>query len=251
MTKRIGLIGGSIQSSSAFFEGASSCTAETAWGKPSSDLSILRLKDSDLEIVHVARHGKGHTIPPHAVNHRANIQALKDAGCSAVLVTTACGSLREELSPGTMVVPDQFIDFTRRTSTFFDSFAENDARHTVMADPFDAELRTILLESAAECGDFAHDGGTVISIAGPRFSTRAESRLFRMWGADIINMTVAPECVLANELGLPYAALALVTDYDCWSTDHPPLDFEGISRMMAERGCAVEKVLVRAFGRLA
>ncbi len=251
MTKRIGLIGGSIQSSSAFFENASSHNASTVWGEPSSALSVFCLKDSDVEIVHLARHGKGHTVPPHAVNHRANIQALKDMGCSAILVTTACGSLREELSPGTMVVPDQFIDFTRRTSTFFDSFAENDVRHTVMADPFDAQLRTILLESAAACGDYAHDGGTVISIAGPRFSTRAESRLFRMWGADIINMTVAPECVLANEAGIPYAALGLVTDYDCWSTEHPPLDFEGICRMMAVRGSIVEKVLVHAISRLA
>ncbi len=250
MTKRIGLIGGSIQSSSAFFENASSVDASTIWGRPSSALSVFRLKDSDVEIVHVARHGKGHTIPPHAVNHRANIQALKDMGCSAILVTTACGSLREELAPGTMVVPDQFIDFTRRTSTFFDSFEEG-VTHTVMADPFDAHLRGLLLEGAAACSDSAHDGGTVISIAGPRFSTRAESRLFRMWGADIINMTVAPECVLANELGIPYAALALVTDYDCWSTEHPPLDFEGICHMMSVRGSVVEKVLEHAISRLA
>lgn len=251
MTKRIGFIGGSIQNFASLFEPEKSKLVKTQWGKPSSPLCFLRFKDIDVEVVHLARHGAGHSLPPHSINNRANIQALADAGCSAILVSSACGSLREDLVPGTMVVPDQFIDFTRRTTTFFDEFKDGDIRHTVMADPFDPRLRESLLKGAQSCGLKAHDGGTVISITGPRFSTRAESRMFRIWGADIINMTVAPECLLANEIGIPYAAIALVTDYDCWSADHPPLDFEGISRIMEVNGAEVEKTLLAAFASLA
>ncbi len=179
----------------------------------------------------LSRHGREHTIPPSQINNRANLYALKDVGCTQVLVSAACGSLRAEMDRGHFVIPDQFIDFTRRrATTFFDAFepgVEN-ARHTPMADPFDADLRAALVRKGAELGLDVHDGGTILTIEGNRFSTRAESNMFRQWDADLVNMTVAPECILANELGLKYAAIAVVTDFDCWKTDEPPLRVEDL-----------------------
>jgi 5'-methylthioadenosine phosphorylase len=161
----------------------------------------------------LSRHGYGHTIPPSQVNNRANIHALKSLGCTHIIATTACGSLREDIHRGDLVIPDQFIDFTRhRSITFFEEFEPGHMKHTPMADPFDMNLRRLLIEGAAKNGIRVHDRGTIISIEGPRFSTRAESKMFRMWGADIINMSVAPEVILANEIGIPYAAIAMSTD---------------------------------------
>ncbi|MDO5536813.1 MAG: MTAP family purine nucleoside phosphorylase [Desulfovibrionaceae bacterium] len=250
MGKCIGVIGGSGLDNPDLFEPEADLVCETAWGAPSSPLLKGRLKGTDIEIVMLARHGREHAIPPHRVNHRANIAALQEAGCSAVLATTACGSLREDLSPGSLVVPDQFVDFTRNPMTYFDSFAGVGMQHTVMADPFDASLRRALLDSAAECGFKAADGATVVSIAGPRFSTRAESRMFRTLGCDIINMTVAPECILANEKKLPYAAIAMVTDYDCWNVDHPALDIDEILRVMAENVDHILQILLKTFPKI-
>ena len=189
----IGVIGGSGLDNPDLFVPESQSQEETAFGLPSSPLRKGRLKESDIELVLLSRHGLGHTIPPHRVNHRANIAALKQAGCTHILATTACGSLREDLHPGMLVVPDQFIDATHTPVTFFETFAGGEIHHTIMADPFAPALRSALLASAQECGIPAHDGATLVSIAGPRFSTRAESRMYRSWGCDLINMTVAPE----------------------------------------------------------
>jgi len=160
-----------------------------------------------------------------------------------IIATTACGSLKEEINRGHFVIVDQFIDFTRhRDITFFDSF-EDGAKHTPMSDPFDAGLREVLYETSKELGLISHNGGTVITIEGPRFSTKAESKMFRMWGADVINMSVAPEVILANEAGIPYAAIAMSTDYDCWKEDEQPVSWKEIMEVFDRNADKVKQLL--------
>jgi len=227
---RIGIIGGSGLENPEILKSPAEAEVSTPYGKPSSALLSGSLNGS--EIVILSRHGWHHTIPPSEVNNRANIFALKEAGCTHIITTTACGSLREEIARGDLVVPDQFIDFTRhRNITFFDSFEPGKMNHTPMADPFDNYLRKVIIQTAKGLGIKIHDKGTLITIEGPRFSTRAESRMFRMWGADIINMSVAPEVALANELGIPYASIAMSTDYDCWKEDEEPVSWEEVLRV--------------------
>ncbi|MCL4152759.1 UNVERIFIED_CONTAM: hypothetical protein GTU68_036856, partial [Idotea baltica] len=165
------------------------------------------------------RHGRNHSIFPSAVNYRANLLALKNLGCSHVIVSTACGSLREEIAPGNFVVIDQFIDrTTKRDSTFYDGSCDDfkGILHIPMDNPFCSKTRQIIIDSAESLGNPVHSKGTMITIEGPRFSSKAESKMFRLWGADVINMTTVPEVILARELGLCYAAIAMATDYDCW-----------------------------------
>ena len=250
MSACIGIIGGSGLDNPDLFTPDEEILPETPFGRPASPLRRGRVKGADADIILLSRHGIDHSVPPHKIDHRANMTALKDAGCTHVLATTACGSLREDLHPGALVVPDQFIDFTRRPATLFDRFENGEARHVVMADPFDQNLREVLLASARDAGLEAKDGGCVVSIAGPRFSTRAESRMFRLWGCDIINMTVAPECAIANEAGLPYAAMAMVTDYDCWDKDRPAMGFEEIMAVLETNVSNILSVLLRAIARL-
>jgi 5'-methylthioadenosine phosphorylase len=171
----------------------------------------VRICDVDgASVAFLNRHGDGHTVPPHAVDYRGNIRALADLGITTILATFACGSLLAEHGPGTFVVPDQLIDRTRgRPDTFHDRF-DAGPQHAPFADPYDAAARARLLRAAPD----AVDGGTVVVIDGPRFATRAESRWYRSMGATLINMTQYPEAVLARELGVAYAAIGLVTDYD-------------------------------------
>jgi len=224
---KIGIIGGSGLDNPEFLKEAKDINVDTPYGKPSSPLKIGKIHDVD--VVLIARHGREHTIPPTQVNYRANIQALKDQACSHIIATTACGSLREEIDRGDLVILDQFIDFTRlRKISFFEKFDPEDMKHTPMADPYSVELREILIETAKELNLNHHETGTVVTIEGPRFSTRAESNMFRVWGADVINMSIAPETILANEAGIPYAAIAMSTDYDCWKVDEIPVTWEEI-----------------------
>jgi 5'-methylthioadenosine phosphorylase len=224
---RIGIIGGSGLENPEILQSSEERHFETPYGAPSS--SILCGTIGGTEIAILSRHGRQHTIPPSKVNNRANIFALKEAGCTHIITSTACGSLREEIGRGDLVVPDQFIDFTRhRDITFFDEFKPGSMNHTPMADPFDPDLRNLIISSAISMGIKVHDKGTLITIEGPRFSTRAESKMFRLWGADIINMSVAPEVILANELGIPYAAIAMSTDYDCWKEGEIPVSWEAV-----------------------
>lgn len=225
----IGIIGGTGLDDPQFMESAEETNVSTPFGDPSSP--ILRGTLAGRDVALLSRHGREHTIPPSQINNRANLFALKELGCAQVIVSAACGSLRAEMDRGHFVIPDQFIDFTRRRAvTFFDAFEPGieNAHHTPMADPFDADLRGALVHQGQELGFNMHPGGTILTIEGNRFSTRAESNMFRMWGADLVNMTVAPECILANELGLKYAAIAVVTDFDCWKTDEPPLRVEDL-----------------------
>jgi len=224
---KIGIIGGSGLDNPEILKDAKDINVDTPYGKPTSPLKLGKINDVD--VVLIARHGREHIIPPTQVNYRANIQALKDQGCSHILATTACGSLRENIDRGDLVILDQFIDFTRlRKISFFEEFAPGNMKHTPMADPYSEELRKILIETAKELNLKYHETGTVVTIEGPRFSTRAESNMFRIWGADVVNMSIAPETILANEAGIPYAAVAMSTDYDCWKEDEAPVTWEEI-----------------------
>jgi len=229
MTK-IAIIGGSGLEDPSILENPGEEEVSTPYGKPSSTFKTGKI--NGVEVVILSRHGRDHSITPTSVNNRANIRAIKETGCTHILATSACGSLREEIKRGDLVIPDQFIDFTRhRKITFFDSFENGELKHTPMAEPFDKSLRKRLITSARELNLGYHPAGTTISIEGPRFSTRAESNMFRMWGADVINMSIAPECTLANELEIPYAAIALSTDYDCWKTDEEPVTWEEVLKV--------------------
>jgi 5'-methylthioadenosine phosphorylase len=244
----IGLIGGSGLDDPDILKDALEVDMETDFGKPSS--KITRGNIAANEVLLLARHGKRHQYSPTQVNNRANIQALKDLGATHILATTACGSLREEIDRGHFVIIDQFIDFTRfRKNTFFESF-ENGAAHTPMADPFDMGLREILYQTAVDLGFPTHNGGTVVTIEGPRFSTRGESHMFRSWGADIINMSIAPEAMLANEAQIPYAAIAMSTDYDCWKMDEEPVSWEEILAVFNQNADNVKKILLNAIPKI-
>ena len=242
MTVKIGIIGGSGLDDPGILGDAENISVDTPYGKPSAALSVGKIDGAD--VVLLARHGKTHQLSPTQVNYRANIYALKDQGVTHVIATTACGSLREEIDRGHFVIVDQFIDFTKhRKITFHDSF-ENGAVHTPMAEPFDIELRNTLDDAARELGYKTHFGGTVITIEGPRFSTKAESKMFRMWGGDIINMSIAPEAVLANEAKIPYAAVAMATDYDCWKEDEASVSWEEILEVFNQNANRVKKLLI-------
>jgi len=248
MTK-IGIIGGSGLDNPDLLRDARDIEVDTPYGKPSSPLKMGTIAGRDVALL--ARHGREHTIPPTFVNYRANIQALKDAGCTSILATTACGSLREEIDRGHLVILDQFIDFTRRRPvSFFEEFPPHGAVHTAMADPFDENLRGLLNQACDKLGLVHHKTGTVITIEGSRFSTRAESNMFRMWGADVINMSVAPECILANEAGLPYGAVAMSTDYDCWKTDEAPVTWEEILEVFKGNVEKVTSLLVEVISNM-
>ena len=241
MTK-IGIIGGSGLDDPKILKNAREVEVTTPYGPPTSPLTIGTIGSA--EVVLLARHGKQHQYSPTGVNYRANIHALKEQGVSHIIATTACGSLREEIGRGHFVIVDQFIDFTRhRKITFHDSFSDG-VVHPPMAEPFDAELRKLLYETSTGLGYTTHNGGTVITIEGPRFSTKAESKMFRMWGADVINMSIAPEAILANEAGIPYAAVAMSTDYDCWKEDEEPVSWDEILKVFTENAERVKTLLV-------
>jgi len=247
---KIGIIGGSGLENPEILENYQEVEVNTPFGKPSSKL--IKGKLFGIDVVIISRHGKKHEIPPSQVNNRANIFALKYEGCKKIIATTAVGSLREEIKRGDFVILDQFIDFTRhRDVTFFDKF-EFGAMHTSMANPFSENLRKKLIEVFDELGFPYHKKGTVITIEGPRFSTIAESNLFRQWGADLVNMSIAPEAILANEAEVEYAAVAMSTDYDCWKEGEENVTWEMIKEIMKSNSDRMKKVLqklIESFSR--
>lgn len=227
---KVGIIGGSGFEDPKILKNAESIELKTPFGSPSSP--ILSGTINEISVAVLSRHGRKHTIPPTQVNYRANIFAFKELGCTHIITTTACGSLREEIGRGDLVILDQFIDFTRhRISTFHEAFKPGDLKHVPMSDPFSDDLRKWLIESAEELGLKFHRRCTVITIEGPRFSTRAESKMFRLWGADVINMSIAPEVILANEAEIPYASVALSTDYDSWNEKEEPVSWEEVLKV--------------------
>ena len=245
---KIGIIGGSGLDDPDILENASEKEVDTPYGK--AYLTIGKIKDVD--VVLVARHGKEHTITPTNVNFRANMSALKDAGRTHIIATTAVGSLREEIERGDLVILDQFIDFTRhRPVTFHEKFESAEkAAHTSMAEPFDENLRNVLINTCEELGLKHHKKGTVITIEGPRLSTKAESKMFRLWGADVVNMSIAVEAILANEVGLPYAVVAMNTDYDCWKEDEEPVTWKEILKVFKANVDKVIKLLTNAIPKV-
>ncbi|MEF2143973.1 MAG: S-methyl-5'-thioadenosine phosphorylase [Desulfovibrionaceae bacterium] len=239
----LGIIGGSGLDDPDILDDVQDMEISTPYGTPTSPLKIGRI--GDRKVVLAARHGRTHTDSPTRVNNRANLWALKECGCECILATTAVGSLREEIDRGDLVILDQFIDFTRlRSLTFHETFEPHTPIHTPMATPFSSYLRDLLKAACLRQEVAHHDKGTVVTIEGPRFSTRAESNMFRAWGADVINMSTAPECILANELGLPYAAVAMSTDYDCWKEDEAPVSWEDVLQTFNSNVNKVTRVLL-------
>src|SRR3989338_5804002 len=208
---KIAIIGGSGLDDPGILKKAKEINVNTPFGATASPLICGQIEGAD--IVVLARHGQNHNLMPTKVPYRANVWALKEVGCTHIIVTTACGSLQEKIKPRDLIFLDQFIDFTKhRNLTFF----EDKVVHTAMADPFCPDLREILINTAEEMKLPYHKQGTIVTIEGPRFSTRAESRFFKQIGADVINMSTLPEVILARELGICYASVAMATDYDSW-----------------------------------
>ena len=236
---KIGIIGGSGMEDPTFISDYSKEVVSTPYGDPSSELIVGKI--ANVSVVILSRHGLVHSINPTNVNYRANIWSLKEKGCTHILATTACGSLREQIEPGHFVFPDQFIDrTTKRISTYFDG---SEVQHISMGNPFSAVLRNCLVQACDQL-DFAyHDSGTVVTIEGPRFSTKAESIMFRSWGCDIINMSTVPEVVLARELKLEYQSIAMSTDYDCWHESEDEVTMEMIYAVMRKNVQKIKKLI--------
>ena len=236
---KIGIIGGSGMEDPAFISDFTSKEISTPYGNPSSKLILGDI--ADISVVILSRHGPEHSINPTNVNYRANIWGLKEEGCTHILAATACGSLRRHISPGHFVFPNQFVDrTTKRISTYFDG---PDVQHVSMGEPFSAIMRNCLVKACDSLGFKHHDGGTVITIEGPRFSTKAESMMFRSWGCDIINMSTVPEVVLARELELEYQSIAMSTDYDCWHESEEEVTMEMILAVMEKNVNNVKKLI--------
>lgn len=208
----IGIIGGSGLYEIEGLEDAQWIAVDTPWGKPSDDLLVGRLHG--VKFAFLPRHARGHHLSPTHVNSRANIDALKRAGCTDVIAISAVGSLREELAPGHFVIADQFIDRTVARDKSF--FGPGMVAHVSMAHPVCARLSALVAAAAGAAGATVAEGGTYLAMEGPQFSSRAESELYRSWGCDLIGMTAMPEAKLAREAELPYALVGMVTDYDCW-----------------------------------
>lgn len=208
----LGVIGGSGLAAGLPLDDAQEIEVSSPFGAPSGPVTTGRL--AGVRVTFIARHGAGHRLTPSLVNYRANIDVLKRCGVTDLLALSAVGSLAEEMAPGQFAVPDQFID--RTTSRVNSFFGERLVGHVSMADPVCARLAGLAADAAEAAGGTVHRGGTYIAIEGPQFSTRAESALYRQWGAQLIGMTAMPEARLAREAELPYAVLAMVTDYDCW-----------------------------------
>jgi 5'-methylthioadenosine phosphorylase len=234
---KLGIIGGSGLENPEILKEAEEINVDTPYGNPSS--SIISGNINDIGVCIISRHGRKHEFPPSQVNYRANIFALKSLGCTHIIATSACGSLREEIKRGDFVIIDDFIDYTKhRKTTFYESF-EGEPKHTPMINVFSEYLRNKIIKSCKRLNFPIHEKGTVITIEGPRFSTKAESLMFRSFGADVINMSIASEAVLAKEAGLEYAVIAMSTDYDVWKNDEEPVSWQAILEIFNKN---VEKV---------
>lgn len=241
----IGVLGGSGLYAIDGLEDAQWSRVDTPWGAPSDEIRVGRI--GGVRFAFLPRHGRGHRIAPTDVNFRANIDALKRLGCTDLLALSAVGSLREEIAPGAFVVADQFIDRTVARANSF--FGTGMVAHVSMADPVCPRLAGIAAAAGREAGAAMIEGGTYIAIEGPQFSSRAESRLYRSWGADIIGMTAMPEAKLAREAELPYALVGMSTDYDCWREGEAHVEVDEVLRIM-HANAETARRLVLAFARL-
>ena len=244
--RRLGVIGGSGVYSIASQENAECHDVETPWGPPSGRLTSGVL--GGVEMIFLARHGEGHVIPPDEVNYRANIDAMKQLGATDLISVSACGSFQEELAPGVFVIVDQFIDRTSGREGSF--FGKGCVAHVSMADPVCPALGDAI-EATLEALSIPHRrGGTYLCINGPQFSSRAESLLFKSWGADVIGMTSMPEAKLAREAELPYASVAMVSDYDCWRLEDAGVEVANILEVMRLNAEAARRMLADVAARL-
>jgi len=244
--RRIGVIGGSGVYSIAALENVERFDVDTPWGPPSGMLTTGVL--GGVELIFLARHSEGHVIPPGEVNYRANIDAMKQLGATDLISVSACGSFREELAPGVFVIVDQFIDRTSgRHSSFFGTGC---VAHVSMAEPVCPALADAVEASLKALRIPHRRGGTYLCMNGPQFSSRAESLLYRSWGADVIGMTNMPEAKLAREAELPYATVAMVTDYDCWREGEDAVEVADILEVMRRNTEAARMMLADLAARL-
>lgn len=248
---KIGIIGGSGLSNAEILKDKTEKFVSTPYGLPSAALVIGKIADVDCVVL--SRHGRGHTIMPGNVNYRANIWALKEEGCTHILATTACGSLQHGIQPGDIVVLDQLIDRThRREQTFYDGnpASPKGICHIPLAEPFCPITSQFIFTTAKELNYSVHNKGTMLTIEGPRFSSKAESKLWNSWGVHCINMTTVPEVVLAREAGVCYAAMGLVTDYDSWREDTASVNVENVMKTFAENSKRALDVLFNVIPKL-
>ena len=246
-TVRIGVIGGSGLYNMPQLENVETRAVETPFGAPSDDLVIGTLAGE--RVAFLPRHGRGHIYLPDEVPYRANIYAMKQIGVKYLIAVSACGSLREDYAPGHIVVPDQLYDNTKgRVSSFF---GEGLAVHVGVAEPFCVELSAIIRDSVRDVGATVHDHGAFITIEGPRFSTRAESNVFRSWGMSIIGMTTSPEAFLAREAEMCYAVMAHVTDYDVWHETEEAVTVDQVVRTLTNNLEVAQRGIQRVVERLA
>ncbi len=247
MEKRVvGVIGGSGVYALDAIEGAEKIRIEGPWGPPSGP--IVRGRMNGVEVAFLARHGEGHRIPPSEVNYRANIDALKRAGVTDVISLSACGSFREALAPGAFVIVDQFIDRTDGRAKSF--FGTGCVAHVSMAEPVCPALGDAI-EASCRALTIPHKrGGTYLCINGPQFSSRAESLLYKSWGCDVIGMTNMPEAKLAREAELPFACVAMVTDYDCWRVETDHVEVAGILAIMKSNSETARRLVADLVKRL-
>jgi 5'-methylthioadenosine phosphorylase len=237
----IGIIGGSGLEDPQILTESKEVTIDTPYGKHTP---IKVGKIGSINVAILSRHGYFHEYSPSSVPYKANIHALFKLGCKVIIATSACGSLKEEIAPGTFSFPDQFIDMTSKREQSFTEHGK--VIHESMAQPFDKDLRKILASTCERLNlEYSFDT-TIITIEGSRFSTRAESNMFRSWGGDLINMTTVPEVCLAKEMHIPYQVINLVTDYDCWREGTEAVTFEQVFKIMRLNSEKVKKLLIEA-----
>ncbi len=236
-----GIIGGSGLYGFAGLQNVESIEVDTPFGKPSSPIVIGEIKGKKLAFL--ARHGIGHVLSPSEVNYRANIYAFKELGIDKLISVSAVGSLRADYAPGNIVVPDQVFDFTKDRKRSF--FGDGIVAHISTAQPFCPKLSAQLLTALREQDVVVHEGGTYITIEGPRFSTRGESNTFRTWGMSLVGMTASPEVFLAREAEICYATMAHVTDYDCWHVSEEPVTVEMVINTLSHNTAVAQNTLVR------
>ena len=240
----IGIIGGTGIYDQESFENLKEIKVYTPFGETSDVISVGLYKK--FKVAFIPRHGRNHTIPPHKVNYRANIWALKQLRIKRIIATTAVGSLRKDYGPGTFVIPDQFIDRTKkRIDTFYEG---GQVCHISAADPFCNQLRCFFITEAKELGLDIKKNGTYVCIEGPRFSTRAESRLFQTWKADVVGMTLYPECILAREAELCYVSISIVTDYDVWAEN--PVSTKEVIEKAKESNEKIKKLILKVIPQI-
>jgi 5'-methylthioadenosine phosphorylase len=237
----LGIIGGSGLYDLPGLKNPRSQAVTSPWGEPSDELKFGEIGGT--EVVFLPRHGKGHRVSPTDINYRANIDILKRVGVTDLISVSACGSLKEELAPGHFVLVDQFIDRTfARPKSFF---GKGCVAHVSMADPISPDL-SARIAAAAEVEGITHTkGGVYMVMEGPQFSTRAESNLYRAWGCSVIGMTNMPEAKLAREAEICYATIAMVTDYDCWHSDHADVDVAAVIKVLNENAAKAQRLVAR------